>query len=228
MPSDIKLKVLYVENDSTLRGLIANLLRTFPEVVEVFDFASGEAAISFAKENLANVALLDVSLGNGFLDGFATGKELRRDNPNIGIVLFSQNSFGAISGLLDFNGLEAWSYVEKKADIKIEELIAELKKAALGISNPRVSQHKNFLSSKHGIGTKLLSQRQNLIMSLLTTGFEPKYIADRLEISTEVVRKDLSLAYAILVPTPQPGSDLRISAILRYQKLIANLGLDEA
>lgn len=227
MPSDIKLTILYVENDSTLRGLISKVLRAFPEVVDVFDFASGEEALAFSKENWANVALLDVSLGNGYLDGFATGKELRRSNSSIGIVLFSQNSFGAVSGLIDFKGLEAWSYVEKKADIQIEDLVTELKKAALGISNPKLAKHKSNSGNHEGVGTKLLSQRQNVIMSLLTTGYEPKYIAHRLEISADVVRKDLSATYRILVPAPLSGSDLRISAILKYQKLVANLGLDE-
>jgi hypothetical protein len=41
------------------------------------------------------------------------------------------------------------------------------------------------------------------------------------------VRKDLSAAYAVLVPDPKPGSDLRITAILKYQNLVGNLGLNE-
>jgi DNA-binding NarL/FixJ family response regulator len=64
-------------------------------------------------------------------------------------------------------------------------------------------------------------------MSLLSCGYEPKFIADRLQISTESVRKDLSAAYAVLVPDPKPGSDLRITAILKYQNLVGNLGLNE-
>ena len=54
-----------------------------------------------------------------------------------------------------------------------------------------------------------------------------KFIADKIEISVESVRKDLSTAYSVLIPAPEPGSDLRISAILKYQNLIGNLGLNE-
>lgn len=227
MPLEIKLTIIYVENDSTLRGLVTKILKNFAEVLQVYDFATGEEALAHSTEIKANVALIDVSLGSGFLDGFATGKELRRGNPNIGIVLFSQNSFAAVSRLISFRGLEAWSYVEKKADINLEDLIVVLKKSALGVSNVNLTNHTGGVLDRKEVGTKLLTQRQDVIMSLLACGYEPKFIAQRLEITAEVVRKDLSVVYGILVPDPAPGSDLRISAILTYQKLVGNLGLDE-
>jgi DNA-binding NarL/FixJ family response regulator len=67
-----------------------------------------------------------------------------------------------------------------------------------------------------------LSSRQHLVMSMLATGVEPKAIAEKLEISFDSVRKDLSNAYAILVPHPEPGTDLRVSSILRYQQLMGS------
>lgn len=227
MSVDVKLSVLYVENDSTLRGLVTNILKNFNEVTNVFDFETGEESLSFAKEAKVNVALLDVSLGPGHLDGFATGRELRRLNPNIGIVLFSQNSYSSISKLIDFKGLEAWNYVEKKADIDMVDLVSDLKKAAIGVSNINLVNFKGRTIDIDRVGGKLLTQRQDVIMSLLACGFDPKYIANRLEISVEVVRKDLSAAYGILVPEPESGTDLRITSILKYQKLVGNLGLDE-
>ena len=82
-----KITILYVENDSALRGLVTGLLRQFSAVENVIDFATGEEAIIYAQNFRANVALLDVSLGSGVLDGFATGTELRKLNPEMGIVL---------------------------------------------------------------------------------------------------------------------------------------------
>jgi DNA-binding NarL/FixJ family response regulator len=227
MPQSKKISILYVENDSALRGLVSKLLKDFNAVENVFDFATGEEALEFAKQNRVSVALLDVSLGHGVLDGFATGKELRRLNSDIGIVLFSQNPFDAISSLIDFKGLEAWSYVEKKADMNIEELVKVLITSSLGMSNHNWAKYKATDLDLDGETTNLLTQRQDVIMSLLSCGYEPKFIADRLQISTESVRKDLSAAYAVLVPDPKPGSDLRITAILKYQNLVGNLGLNE-
>lgn len=227
MPLEAKLSVLYVENDSMLRGLVSRVLKTFADIGEVFDFSTGEEALVFASKTKVNVALLDVSLGAGLIDGFATGKELRRAQPNIGVVLFSQNSYASVSRLIDLKGLEAWSYVEKKADMNMQDVAGVIKKSYLGISNVNLVEYRGEVLDLEGVGTKLLTQRQDVIMSLLACGYEPKFIASRLEVSAEVVRKDLSKAYAVLVPEPAPGSDLRISAILKYQKLVGNLGLDE-
>jgi DNA-binding NarL/FixJ family response regulator len=222
-----KITILYVENDSALRGLVTGLLRKFSAVENVIDFATGEEAIIYAQNFRANVALIDVSLGYGVLDGFATGTELRKLYPEMGIVLFSQNPLEAISELIDFKGLEAWSYVEKKADINIEELVKILITTSLGMSNRNWAQFKKDTIESNKLNTNVLTPRQNMIMSLLSCGYEAKFIADKIEISVESVRKDLSAAYAVLIPNPEPGSDLRISAVLKYQNLIGNLGLSE-
>jgi len=227
MPSNSHITILYVENDSALRGLVTDLLRKFSAVENVIDFATGEEAIIYAQKFRANVALLDISLGHGVLDGFATGTELRKLNPEMGIVLFSQNPLEAISELIDFKGLEAWSYVEKKADLNIEELVKILITTSLGMSNRNWAKFKKDKQESAGGNTNVLTPRQNMIMSLLSCGYEPKFIADKIEISVESVRKDLSAAYSVLIPHPEAGSDLRISAILKYQNLIGNLGLNE-
>jgi DNA-binding NarL/FixJ family response regulator len=227
LTANSKITILYVENDSALRGLVTSLLRKFSAVENVIDFATGEEAIIYAKNFVSNVALLDVSLGQGVLDGFATGTELRKLNPDIGVVLFSQNPLEAISELIDFKGLEAWSYVEKKADLNIEELVKILITTSLGMSNRNWAQFKKDKIESNSVNTNVLTPRQNMIMSLLSCGYEAKFIADKIEISVESVRKDLSAAYSVLIPNPEPGSDLRISAILKYQNLIGNLGLNE-
>jgi len=222
-----KMTILYVENDSALRGLISNLLRGFESVESVIDFASGEDAIKFAKASRVSVALLDVHLGHGVLNGLATGNELRRLNSGIGLVMYSQIPLETIANLVDPRGLEAWSYIEKKADVNLDDLVQVLFAAAQGKSNHNWSKHKRETLAEDGISTDSLSRRQNIIMSLLASGFEPKLIADRLEISVESVRKDLSSAYAVLVPAPVSGKDLRISAILKYQSLVGGSELND-
>lgn len=227
MTPSAKITILYVENDSALRGLISNIIRGFESVESVVDFASGEDAIKFSKASRVNVALLDVHLGHGVLNGLATGNELRRLNSGIGLVMYSQIPLETIANLVDPRGLEAWSYMEKKADVNLANLVRVLHAAAQGKSNYNWSKQKKETLPEDGISTNSLSRRQNIVMSLLASGFEPKLIADRLGISAESVRKDLSSAYSVLVPTPESGKDLRISAILRYQILVGSSALND-
>ena len=212
------ISVLYVENDPALRGLISSVLSQNPAISDVYDFGTGEEAIAFDLNVRAKVALIDISLGSQVLDGVAVGTQLRRQNEEIGIVLFTQHSLEGISSLVNLEKREAWSYFQKRADSDLEHLVEVLRVTALGrsviVGNVEISTASNNKSNSIE-----LSSRQHLALSMLATGIEPKAIAEKLDISFDSVRKDLSNAYSILVPDPEPGMDLRVTSILRYQQL---------
>ena len=215
------LTVLYIENDPALRGLIANALRNHDSIFEVFEFESGEAAIAFAEHRRADVALLDISLGLGAIDGVATGSQLRRLNENIGIVLYSQLPQDIVDSLVTLEKREAWSYIPKRADMQIDHVVKILELTARGQSVD-LSDDRLLGEQENQPKPSDLSPRQHIVLSLLATGVEPKYIAEKLEISFDSVRKDLSNAYSILVPNPKPGSDLRVTSILMYQRIMGS------
>jgi len=210
------LSVIYVENDPALRGLFSSVLKSKSAIAELYDFPTGEEAIAFGKNFLANVALLDVSLGNHAMDGVAVGTQLRLTNPNIGIVLFTQHSPESLSTLLDLEKREGWSFIQKRADSNIDQLVEVLQLSAQG---KRVVVSNNDSVASETSMPVTLTSRQHLVLSMLATGVEPKSIAEKLKISFDSVRKDLSNAYSILVPHPEPGTDLRVTSILRYQQL---------
>lgn len=210
--------VIYVENDPALRGLVTSVLKRSPLIAAVHDFESGEEAIEFSNNVRAHVALIDISLGVQVMDGVAVGTHLRRLNSEIGIVLFTQHSLEGISSLVNLEKREAWSYFQKRADSDMDKLIEVLQVTSLGqsviVGNAETAA-TNIPVSKN----MELSSRQHLVLSMLATGIEPRSIAEKLDISFDSVRKDLSNAYSILVPEPEPGMDLRVTSILRYQQL---------
>lgn len=212
------ISVIYVENDPALRGLITSVLRQNSAISDVYDFETGEEAIEFSANVRARVALVDISLGSQVMDGVAVGTQLRRLDSEIGIVLFTQHTLESISSLVDLEKREAWSYFQKRADSDMDQLVEVLRVTSLGRSvivgtgGQSVSMDKDAKQAE-------LSSRQHLALSMLATGIEPKSIAEKLNISFDSVRKDLSNAYSILVPDPEPGMDLRVTSILRYQQL---------
>lgn len=213
------ISVIYIENDPALRGLITSVLRQNPTISDVYEFETGEEAIEFSNNVQARVALIDISLGTQVMDGVAVGTQLRRLNSEIGIVLFTQHTLEGISALVDLEKREAWSYFQKRADSDMDQLVEVLRVTSLGRS-VIVGNDEQLSSSKEETKHSELSSRQHLALSMLATGIEPKAIADKLNISFDSVRKDLSNAYSILVPDPEPGMDLRVTSILRYQQLI--------
>lgn len=213
------LTVIYVENDPALRGIFTSVLKSKPAIAEVYDFGTGEEAIAFGANFLASVALLDVSLGAQVMDGVAVGTQLKRQNHNLGIVLFTQHSLASLSALMDIDKREGWSFFQKRADSDIDELVEVLHLAAQG-KRAVISIKEALSTGGESSALETLTSRQQLVLSMLATGVEPKAIAESLNISFDSVRKDLSNAYSILAPNPEPGTDLRVTSILRYQQLI--------
>ena len=81
----MKEKILLVEDEKSIRGFLKiNLKRSELEVIEA---ETGEEGIRKTKVEKPSVALLDVMLPG--IDGFQVCKELRKEFPNMGIIMLT-------------------------------------------------------------------------------------------------------------------------------------------
>lgn len=81
----MKEKILLVEDEKSIRGFLKiNLKRSELEVIEA---ETGEEGIRKAKVEKPSIALLDVMLPG--IDGFQVCKELRKEFPNMGIIMLT-------------------------------------------------------------------------------------------------------------------------------------------
>lgn len=65
-----------------------------------------------------------------------------------------------------------------------------------------------------------LTPRQRSIMSLSSQGKSAQEVATHLDLSYSYVRKELSRAYAILLPDASASDDLKTKAVLKYMELM--------
>ena len=84
-------RVLYVENDPALRGIVAAMLRSSPALEVVAACSDATEALAQVEAETLDVALLDLALGKHSLNGTELGLVLRERNPNVGIVIFTQH-----------------------------------------------------------------------------------------------------------------------------------------
>jgi DNA-binding NarL/FixJ family response regulator len=127
------MRVMLVEDDDFTRETIKSaLLRSGIEVVH--DAADPKSAITFAREELIDVAVVDYNLGPG-PNGIDVAQALARIQPNLGFVLLTgflnpeliQASMSALP--------EGSRYLLKQELQKIESLITEIELAKkLGIN----------------------------------------------------------------------------------------------
>lgn len=214
-----KTRVVYVENDPALRGIISSQLKSNSDIEFVESFASSQDALAYLDYKSVDVALLDLALGPDSLNGTELGMMLRERNQHIGIVIYSQHVVPDYLHNLSESVRWGWSYIEKRGDLHIDDLVEILISTSKGTSTSDMTIHE-VRSAQLDNPIAQLTLRQRQIMSLAANGLDGNSIARELSLAPITIRQELSRAYAVLIPNPEDGTDLRTSAVLRYLREI--------
>lgn len=206
-------RVIYVENDPALLGILSRLLSKRDEIEVVLATASAEEALGSPDLIRADVALIDLALGAHQMNGIDLGLAMRRENSNLGIVLHSQYPLDQVARRVPEMELIGWSTIAKSGQMRIDELCEVLTTTARGLS----SRNSDLPNSARG-QLDDMTARQRTVMAMAATGLSTKEIARRLSSTEGSVRQDLSRAYRVLVPDSSDADDLRTRAVLAYLK----------
>lgn len=210
-------RVIYVENDPALRGIVSRFLGQRPELSVLLTAETGAEVLDSDVVTQADVALLDLALGMDQMNGIDLGLALRERNPNTGIVIHSQHSMDHLSRRVPEQSRIGWSFLPKSGDMDIDDLVSVLRVTAQGIATGTV----HAMSTDDGESLlEALTPRQRAVMALAASGLSAPQVAKRLGVSHDSVRHDLSRAYRHLVPDADPGDDLRTRAILTYLQAV--------
>lgn len=208
------LRLLYLEDDPALRGILTVILSSRRDIEVVASVGTAAEALAALPGAQVDVALLDLSLGADDMTGLDVGLALRRLQPGIGVVLLSQHQVPSFLTRVDAEQRTGWSYVLKRADLQPQYLVDVLfaTRRGLNVVDPNMVQSPGEVQAV----LEQLSPRQRDIMALAAQGLDAPTIATALDVSPASVRQDLSRAYTVLVPDPPAGADLRTLAVLRY------------
>lgn len=214
-------RVIYVENDPALRGIMTSLLDTSPELDIVLSTGNPGEALEFLPTGPIDVALLDLALGVDEMNGIDLGIALRQKHPEMGIVIHSQYPLDSVMERVPENARIGWSTLQKSGQMELDEIVEILRSTASGLSH-RPHQRLDPPTPAPQIDSgalEALSERQRSIMGLTSAGFSPQQVAQRLGVKYDLVRQDLVRAYRILVPEDAAGEDRRTQAVLAYVRL---------
>lgn len=216
-------RVIYVENDPALRGVMTRSLRGAEGIELLLESGSARDALAAPEVIRADVALLDLALGADELNGIDLGLGLRQRNSDIGIVVYSQYSMRNLARRVPEAQRIGWSFIPKTGDMRTEDMVSILRATARGISHDRAESTATEASEQSLL--EQLSDRQRAIMALAATGLTAPEISARLGASHDAVRKELSRSYRILVPEAA-GGDLRTLAVLAYLQMVRDSSWD--
>ena len=207
-------RVIYVENDPALCGIMATLLGRHPDLEIVLACSSPAEALNSPEVGRADVALLDLALGPGVMNGVDLGLALREINPDIGIVLHSQYPLDFATDRVPADQPFGWSTMKKSANVDIDEVARLLRETARG-----VGIREPATGSTEATPLDRLSARQRAIMGMVASGRSARQVAERLGDTQEAVRQELARAYRVLVPEGADGEDRHTQAVLAYVRL---------
>ena len=214
------LGVLYVEDDPMLRELLGGQMRSDQRVREVEAFGTPREALDALDDLEVDVALLDLSLGEGVPSGIELGIAIRGSRPTLPIVIFSQHRVPRVEDAVPPRHRSGWSFIQKGTGMDTGDVVETLIGAAEG--HVRVDLSPSALPAPDVLAR--LTPRQREAMALAAVGYDAVGISQRLHLAHVTVRRELSLAYRVLVPDPAPSTDLRTAAVLEYLRLVSAEG----
>jgi DNA-binding NarL/FixJ family response regulator len=214
-------RLIYIENDPALRNILGKMLASSPELELLQDFGRAEDVLDRNLAKRADVALIDFALDHNGLNGVELGIALRSINEYIGIVIYSQFTVRQIVGRVPKEMRSGWSFFEKSATMELADYVSILKITAAGKGNwedvlERDINQQDYESSIFFT----LTPRQRSIMTLTIQGKGAQEIAQNLDLSYSYVRKELSRAYAVLLPNSDSTTDLKTAAVIKYMELM--------
>jgi two-component system response regulator DesR len=214
-------RILYVENDAALRNVLGEMLSRSPDLEMLGSFGRADEVMQRDVVLKADVALIDFSLDPNGLNGVELGIALRNINQYIGIVIYSQFSVRPMAHRVPKQLRSGWSFFDKSATMDVSDYVEILKFTAAGKGNwEDVLAIDGYAQENESSVFFSLTPRQRSIMSLTSQGKSAQEIATQLNLSYSYVRKELSRAYAVLLPNPVKGDDLKTGAVLKYMELM--------
>lgn len=216
-----KTRMLYIENDPALRNVLGEMLAKSPDLEVLGSFGRADEVLQRNLVLKADVALIDFSLDQNGLNGVELGIALRNINEYIGVVIYSQFSVRPMVHRVPKSMRSGWSFFDKSATMNISDYAEILQFTSAGKGNwEEVLSLDGQTQENESSVFFTLTPRQRSIMSLTSQGNSAQEVAVQLNLSYSYVRKELSRAYATLVPEASEGTDLKTAALIRYMELM--------
>jgi DNA-binding NarL/FixJ family response regulator len=209
------MRIVIADDAAILRDGLAHLLtaRGHEIVAAVGDPQALRTAVA---EHRPDVAVIDIRMPPTHTDeGLRTAIELRRDWPDVGILLFSQYVETRFATDLLAGSPAGVGYLLKERVGDIDDFVDALRRVASGGTalDPEVVGH---LLNAGRRGVSALSPRERDVLGLMAEGRTNAAIAKALVVSDRAVEKHIANIFLKLDLPPSGDDHRRVLAVLRY------------
>jgi DNA-binding NarL/FixJ family response regulator len=212
------MRVVIAEDSAILRDGLVHLLadRGHEAVAAVGD---GDALRAAVAEHQPDVCIVDIRMPPTFTDeGLRAAIALRRDHPQVGVLVFSQYIETRYAAeLLAGSGAGGVGYLLKDRVADVREFIEALTRVAGGGTalDPEVVAQLLGSSGRTDVLTGL-TPRERDVLEQMAQGRSNAGIATALVVTDRAVEKHVANIFMKLGLPPSEGENRRVLAVLRY------------
>jgi DNA-binding NarL/FixJ family response regulator len=213
------MRVVIAEDAAVFRDGLVRLLEDRGHAV-VAAVADGDALIQAVEEHHPDVAVVDVRMPPTYTDeGLHAATSLRRNHPQVGILVFSQYIETRYAAQLLAENAAGIGYLLKDRVADTSEFIEALARVAVGGTalDPEVVTQL-LTASNRSASLVSLTRREYQVLALMAEGRSNAAIASHLVISEGAVEKHVANIFAKLGLPVSESDNRRVLAVLRYLK----------
>jgi DNA-binding NarL/FixJ family response regulator len=211
------MRIVIAEDAAVIRAGLTEILtdRGHEVVAAVGDAGGLRAAVA---EHGPDVAIVDVRMPpNHTDDGLRAAIAIRRDHPEVGILVFSQYIETRYAADLLSTRSGGVGYLLKDRVANVAEFTDAITRVAAGGTALDPEVVSGLLSaSRHASVLAALTVRERDVLALMAEGRSNSAIADRLHVSERAVEKHISNIFSKLGLPPSDSSHRRVLAVLAY------------
>ena len=214
------MRLIIAEDDVLLREGIARILGD--EGYEIVAQAGDrDDLLEKVRSHHPDVVVTDIRMPPTFTrDGIAAALQIRRELPDIAIIVLSQHidTPGALE-LLTL-GADRIGYLLKSRVMDLDEFLDSVHRVVAGGSSidPEVisSLVRRGVRDHQDHGVGLLTPRRLEVLQLMAQGFSNARIARELDVTEKAVDRSIGLIFQTLELPPSADEHRRVLAVMRY------------
>jgi len=211
------LRVVIAEDSVILREGLSELLAT-RSIDVVGQAGDADELVALVAEHRPDLAVVDIRMPPTHTDeGVRAALALRRDHPDVGLLLFSQHIETRWVGDLLDSGAAGVGYLLKERVTDVGEFVDALRRVADGGTalDPEVVTQLVRSSRRRSVLARL-TPREREVLELMAEGRSNRAVAERFVVSERAVEKHVSSIFDKLDLHPSGADNRRVRAVLTY------------
>ena len=214
------MRVIIAEDDVLLREGIARILGDEGHDV-VAQAGDRDDLLDKVREHHPELVVTDIRMPPTFTrDGISAALQIRRELPDIAVIVLSQHidTPGALELL--GQGAERIGYLLKTRVMDLDEFLDSVTRVLDGGSSidPEVisSMVRRGVRDHQDEGIGLLTPRRLEVLQLMARGYSNARIGRELGVTEKAVDRSIALIFQTLQLPPDPDEHRRVLAVVRY------------